>query len=136
MAREGRGQREGCQGGTSETLILPYWKEQVVGSWVHRFLYLHQWQRKVLFTQDRHLGGKQGSAQASAPWQGCSLLQALPEIQPSWEKKFFGGGGFDRAQNKNWVWETHTLQRQTWGSLSLSQSKMQAGIYCTWLDWS
>lgn len=39
-------------------LIRPSWKEQVVGSWVHRLRYLHQWQRNALFTQERHLGGE------------------------------------------------------------------------------
>lgn len=49
--------------GTSETLIRPSWKEQVVGSWVHRLRYLHQWQRKALFTQDRHLVGRRDRLQ-------------------------------------------------------------------------
>jgi hypothetical protein len=40
---------------TSEILIRPSWKEQVVGSCVQRLRYLHQWQRKALLTQDRHL---------------------------------------------------------------------------------
>lgn len=40
---------------TSEALTLPSWKEQLLGSWVHRLRYLHQWQWNVLFTQDRHL---------------------------------------------------------------------------------
>lgn len=40
---------------TSEVLTRPSWKEQLDGSWVHRLRYLHQWQRKALFTHDRHL---------------------------------------------------------------------------------
>lgn len=39
-------------------------------------------------------GGKEGSAQGSAPGQGCSHLQALPETQPSWENNFCGGEWF------------------------------------------
>lgn len=46
---------------TSEALTLPSWKEQLLGSWVHRLRYLHQWQRKVLFTQDRHLQGQRNA---------------------------------------------------------------------------
>lgn len=42
---------------TSEALTRPSWKEQLEGSWVHKLRYLHQWQRKALFTQDRHLHG-------------------------------------------------------------------------------
>lgn len=42
---------------TSEVLTRPSWKEQLEGSWVHRLRYLHQWQRKALFTHDRHLHG-------------------------------------------------------------------------------
>lgn len=40
---------------TSEALTRPSWKEQLEGSWVHKLRYLHQWQRKALFTHDRHL---------------------------------------------------------------------------------
>lgn len=40
---------------TSEVLTRPSWKEQLEGSWVHKLRYLHQWQRKALFTHDRHL---------------------------------------------------------------------------------
>lgn len=125
------------QCGTSEVLIRPSWKEQVVGSWVHRFRYLHQWQRKALFTQDRHLGGKQGLAQGSAPRQGCSHLQALPEIQASWENHFFfAGGGFDIAKSKEEVWESTHAQKAYWGQPhNLFHRKMQAGIYCMMLDW-
>lgn len=42
---------------TSEALTRPSWKEQLEGSWVHKLRYLHQWQRKALFTHDRHLHG-------------------------------------------------------------------------------
>lgn len=56
--------------GTSETLIRPSWKEQVVGSWVHRLRYLHQWQRKALFTQERHLGEKGEGGLAG--WEPCA----------------------------------------------------------------
>lgn len=44
-----------CVPPTSEALTRPSWKEQLEGSWVHRLRYLHQWQRKALFTHDRHL---------------------------------------------------------------------------------
>lgn len=57
---------------TSETLILPSWKEQVVGSCVQRFRYLHQWQRKALLTQDRHLQG--GDSNERRPYIFISLL--------------------------------------------------------------
>ena len=46
-----------CVAPTSEALTRPSWKEQLDGSWVHRLRYLHQWQRKALFTHDRHLHG-------------------------------------------------------------------------------
>lgn len=42
---------------TSEALTRPSWNEQLEGSWVHKLRYLHQWQRKALFTHDRHLHG-------------------------------------------------------------------------------
>lgn len=47
---------------TSEALTLPSWKEQLLGSWVHRLRYLHQWQRKVLLTHDRHLQGESNTS--------------------------------------------------------------------------
>lgn len=46
-----------CVPPTSEALTRPSWKEQLEGSWVHKLRYLHQWQRKALFTHDRHLHG-------------------------------------------------------------------------------
>lgn len=58
---------------TSEALTLPSWKEQLLGSWVHRLRYLHQWQRNVLFTQDRHLQGGRESISSY-----CSTLTIPP----------------------------------------------------------
>lgn len=46
-----------CVPPTSDALTRPSWKEQLEGSWVHKLRYLHQWQRKALFTHDRHLHG-------------------------------------------------------------------------------
>ncbi len=70
---------------TSEALTRPSWKEQLEGSWVHKLRYLHQWQRKALFTHDRHLHGdthtrrkrvrkkqhSQGGAASLPKWGKC-----------------------------------------------------------------
>lgn len=71
---------------TSETLILPSWKEQVVGSCVQRFRYLHQWQRKALLTQDRHLqgGDSKRASHAGLSWKKAAILTSLSY---SWEGK-------------------------------------------------
>lgn len=40
---------------TSEMLTRPSWKEQSLAFWVHTWRYLHQWQGKEPFTQERQL---------------------------------------------------------------------------------
>lgn len=40
---------------TSEMLTRPSWKEQSLAFWVHMWRYLHQWQGKEPFTQERQL---------------------------------------------------------------------------------
>lgn len=69
-----------CAAPTSEALTRPSWKEQLEGSWVHKLRYLHQWQRKALFTHDRHLDThtgvrkkqhSQGEAVSLPNWGKC-----------------------------------------------------------------
>lgn len=74
---------------TSEALTRPSWKEQLEGSWVHKLRYLHQWQRKALFTHDRHLdahrGAESGKSGAVEERQ-CFCQSATEEMSadPKW----------------------------------------------------
>lgn len=78
-----------CVPPTSEALTRPSWKEQLEGSWVHKLRYLHQWQRKALFTHDRHLHGSTHTQTEGE--SGKSQGEAA--ILPNWGKRH-GGNEF------------------------------------------
>lgn len=61
-------------------MTLPSWKEQLLGSWVHRLRYLHQWQRKVLFTQDRHLQDEINTLPHTVHWAWKMLIAPCNQL--------------------------------------------------------
>lgn len=65
---------------TSESLTRPSRKEQSAALWVQMWRYLHQWQGKEPFTQDRQLqrersGQHQGSIEAEPTGTFLGMLQ-------------------------------------------------------------